>query len=337
MRELAQQGHEITIFHRGRASAALPAGVKHLLGDRNDIASHVHDFRRLAPEVVIDLILSSERQAKALVSTFRGLTQRIVALSSGDVYRACGISHGFESGPLQPVPLTEDSELRTARNTYGPELLQQLRNVFGWLDEEYDKIPVERTIMSDPKLPGTVLRLPMIYGPGDPLHRLFPYLKRMDDGRRVILIQDDVAQWRGPRGYVENVAGAIALAAVSEKAAGRIYNVAEEPFLTEVDWVRRIGQQAGWTGPVVPISKELTPAHLKVPYNGQQDWVMSSERIRNELGFIEPVGSGIAMERTINWERAHPPDLPGSAFDYRSEDQAIEAMGIKADNLNRRQ
>src|SRR6185312_16295017 len=126
VRELAQQGHEITIFHRGRASAALPAGVKHLLGDRNDIASHVHDFRRLAPEVVIDLILSSERQAKALVSTFRGLTQRIVALSSGDVYRACGISHGFESGPLQPVPLTEDSELRTARNTYGPELLQQL-------------------------------------------------------------------------------------------------------------------------------------------------------------------------------------------------------------------
>lgn len=187
--ELARQGHEVTVFHRGRADRALPGGVKELFGDRNEIASHLHDFRTVAPEIAIDLILSSERQTNVLVSTFRGLARRIVALSSGDVYRACGISHGTESGPIQPVPLTEDSELRTRRNPYRPEVLRQLRTVFGWLDEEYDKIPVERAIMSDPELPGTVLRLPMVYGPGDPLHRTFPYLKRMDDGRPAILIQ----------------------------------------------------------------------------------------------------------------------------------------------------
>ena len=36
-----------------------------------------------------------------------------------------------------------------------------------WADESYDKIPVERAIMGDPGLRSTVLRLPMIYGPGD--------------------------------------------------------------------------------------------------------------------------------------------------------------------------
>jgi len=50
-------------------------------------------------------------------------------------------------------------------------------------------------------------------------------------------------------------------------------------------------------------------------------------------GFIGPH----LVRELAQLERAHPPDLPGSAFDYRSEDQAIEAMGIKADNLNRRQ
>jgi len=84
----------------------------------------------------------------------------VVALSSQDVYRACGILHGLEPGPLQPLPSTEDSALRTRLNTYGPEQIQMLRAVFPWLDDEYDKIPVERSIMSDPQLPGAVLRLP---------------------------------------------------------------------------------------------------------------------------------------------------------------------------------
>jgi len=34
-----------------------------------------------------------------------------------------------------------------------------LQKLFGWMDDEYDKIPVERAILSDPELPGTVLRL----------------------------------------------------------------------------------------------------------------------------------------------------------------------------------
>ena len=34
-----------------------------------------------------------------------------------------------------------------------------LQQVFGWLDDEYDKIPVEREILADNELPGTVLRL----------------------------------------------------------------------------------------------------------------------------------------------------------------------------------
>lgn len=229
----------------------------------------------------------------------------------------------MEDGPLQAVPLTEESELRTNRNAYGPEMLNQLRTVFGWLDDEYDKIPVEQAVMNDAELAGTVLRLPMVYGPGDPLHRLFPYLKRMDDKRRAILIQEDAARWRGPRGYVENVAAAIALATVSDKAAGRIYNVAEEPTLTETEWVERIGRSVGWKGSIAPVPKERTPAHLKIPYRNEQDWTMSSARIRKELGYVEPVDSDTAMERTIAWERANPPVMPAAAFDYEAEDRAI--------------
>ena len=299
VRELAQQGHEIDVYHRENSRTQLPESVTEILGDRKELAAHRNDFRRLAPEVVVDLILSSGHQAQILMDCFRGLASRVVALSSGDVYRACGILHGFESGPLQPTPLTESSELRTESNVYGMEELRRLQSVFPWLDDEYDKIAVEQVVMNDPALAGTVLRLPMIYGPGDPLHRLFPYLKRMDDGRNAILLQEDVAQWRGPRGYVENIAHAIALATLSNNAAGRIYNVAEAESFTETEWILRIGRAVNWKGSGAPISKELTPAHLRVPYNSQQHWEMSSARIREELGFAEPIDGQTALQRTL--------------------------------------
>lgn len=233
-RLLTQQNHTVAVFSRGARSVDLPESAARIAGDKWKLADYRNAFRRFAPEVVIDFILSSKRQAKASMDCFRGIAGRIVALSSGDVYRACGILHGTEDGPLQPTPLTEDSELRTTPAVYSAETLERVRTFYPWLDDEYDKIPIERVTMSDPELPGTVLRLPMVYGPGDPVHRLHPYLKRMDDHRPAILLQEDAAWWRGPRGYVENVACVIALAATSDAAAGRVYNVAEPVAHSEV-------------------------------------------------------------------------------------------------------
>jgi nucleoside-diphosphate-sugar epimerase len=96
-----------------------------------------------------------------------------------------------------------------------------LQNIFTWFNEHYDKIAVEEVIQGDPAVPWTILRLPMAYGPGDPLHRFFPLLKRVTDGRSSILLSEDLAGWRGPRGYVENVAHAIAVVATSDQAAGK--------------------------------------------------------------------------------------------------------------------
>ncbi len=327
VRELAQQGHELGVYHRGNSRCSLPGGVKEVLGDRKELPMHRNEFRRFAPEVVVDLILSSGRQAQMLMDCFRGLASRVVVLSSGDVYRACGILHGFEGGPIQPTPLTEKSEVRTKRDVYGAEQLRHLQSVFPWLDDQYDRIAVEYAVMNDPLLPGTVLRLPMVYGPGDPLHRLFPYLKRMDDGRHAILLQEDAAQWRGPRGYVENIAHAITLATLSNNAAGRIYNVAERESFSETEWILQIGRAANWDGIVVRILKEITPEHLRVRYNTQQHWEMSSARIREELGFAEPVDRQTALQRTIAWERANPPlEIDPAQFDYAAEDAATEAV-----------
>jgi nucleoside-diphosphate-sugar epimerase len=117
-----------------------------------------------------------------------------------------------------------------------------------WWDDSYGKIQVEQAIMSDPELAGMVLRPPMIYGPGEYARRFHPVLKRIDDNRRFILYERGWTAWRAPRGYVENVAAALALAVMNERLAGRIYNVAESPAYTELEWARKIALATGWTG-----------------------------------------------------------------------------------------
>ena len=119
--------------------------------------------------------------------------------------------------------------------------------------------------MNDRELPGTVLRLPMIYGPGDQLHRFYPVVKRITDRRLRIIFPEPWAAWHSPRGYVENVAAAIALAATDNRAPGRIYNVCEQPSFSELEWARKIAAAMRWQGEFVILPAEHTPQHLLSP------------------------------------------------------------------------
>ena len=316
---LERDGHEVVVFHR---TPAANAARREIIGDRQRLPDYRDRLRALGADVVVDVILSSGRQARELIEVFRGAARRVVAISSCDVYRACGVLHGSEPGPLEPVPLTEQSPLRTKLQTYPPDRIKMLQQVFGWLDDEYDKIPVEREILADAELAGTVLRLPMVYGPGDRLRRLMPLVKRIADGRRVILFEEKFARWRAPRGYVENVAAAIAGAATNDRAAGRIYNVGEPESLSELEWAQRVAAVAGWMGEFVLLPADRMPAHLLMPGNTEQHWSIDTTRIREELSYREPIAQEEAIRRTIEWEHANPTDSSPHAFDYPAEDEA---------------
>lgn len=322
--QLQERGHKVTVFHRGNSSLPLPA--EEILGDRSRLSDYRDVFRVGRFEVVIDMILSSENQASQLMNTFRGLAGRVVAPSSMDVYRAWGVFYGLESGGLQEMPVTEDSELRTRPISYPPEVLKRVQEIFPWMTGDYEKIAVERAVLHDPELPGTVLRLPMVYGPGDPIHRLHFLLKRMDDGRQNILFADDVAALRTPRGYVENVAHAIALAAIAERASGRVYNVCQPVAFSELEWAKRVAAVSGWHGEFVVLPHSQTPKHLLMPANTAQHLVASSDRIRKELAYSELIELDEAIRRTIEWEREHPPLKPIAEFDYPAEDNALRRL-----------
>ena len=190
--------------------------------------------------------------------------------------------------------------------------------------DDYDKILVERAVMGHAALPATILRLPMVYGPGtrdSKKRRFWAYLKRMDDGRPAILLDERTARWRAPWGYVGDVAEAVRLAVENEKAAGKIYNLGESDSIDMHGWVREIAAVAGWRGRIVVLDGPCPAPNLPRSMNLEQNLNMDSMKIRRELGFRETMSRLQALERTVQWDRSHPPEQTDpTQFDYSAED-----------------
>jgi nucleoside-diphosphate-sugar epimerase len=298
---LVAKGHNVALFHRGQTAPELPASVIHIHGERQYLDDFASQFESFSPQVVLDMIAYTEDDARLVTQTFRDVAERLVCVSSMDVYRAYNLFRRVETGIPDLQSLDEEAPLRSAFYPY--RSLSQSPNDF--LDF-YDKILVEQVVMNEPDLPGTVLRLPQVFGPNDGQRRLMAYLKSMDEGKD-ILLDEGKAEWRWTRGYVENVAIAIVLAVTDQKALGRVYNVGEKQVQREIDWIKEIGRLAGWRGEVKTVPRVALPEHLKEPYDWSHDLAADTDRIRRELGYEETVSPKEALCRTIAWERANPP------------------------------
>ncbi|HKC63108.1 MAG TPA: hypothetical protein VKB86_05695, partial [Pyrinomonadaceae bacterium] len=157
----------------------------------------------------------------------------------------------------------------------------------------------------------------------------FGYLKRMDDRRPAILLEEEQSRWRWTRGYVENVADAIALAVTDDRAMNRIYNVGEAEALTELDWIHAIGHAAGWDGEIVVLPKDALPAHMTSNADYAHHLFTDTSRIRAELGFDERISHQEALHKTIDWERANPPaEIFPAETEYAAEDAILAKLKI---------
>ena len=78
-----------------------------------------------------------------------------------------------------------------------------------------------------------------------------------------------------------------------------------------------------WQGEFIVLPDDRTPVHLGAAGNTAQHWVASSAKIREHLGYREPIALEEAIQRTIDWERENPPLGPSlHQFDYVAEDSA---------------
>lgn len=279
---LAALGHEATTVHRS-------GDVR---GDRNDPDQIARIAGQHKCDALIDLIAYEPAGTIALCNRLRDVIGRYVLISSADVYRNYGGLHRRENVKPIEASLSEDAPLRTQLYPYRTNPPRPADDPDAWQDQ-YDKIPIERAL-TDPHT--TIVRLPMVYGPGDRNRRFRWIVSAMQTGDRLSAPRAWL-DWRTTYGHIANVAHAIALCATHANAAGRAYNCGE-PTSSHHEWAARFAAHLNWRGQIVedegsPIAKRIAALDLRFPL------ALDTTRIRAELGYSEPLSAEQTLASVI--------------------------------------
>lgn len=306
-RRLLLRGLAPVVVARGRHPLDLPQGAIFEAADRMDGPALLALFRRHQVDTVIDIFALGLLNTRAVLEAAGAVGARYLLLSSVDVYANYGGLLRRESPPIQFEPARETDPLRRFRYPYrgNPNRPQ---GVSAELFEDYDKIVLEEAALGDPRLAATIIRAPMIFGPGDKQHRFAWAIEAVRQGGS-IAVDERAAHWPNSYGFVTDVAEAMVQAALSPIAAGRIYNVGQAFVRTPLGWLERF---AGLLGHdidieiVPPAARGLLWQRAEV-MNLSYPLTLDTSRIRSELDFTEPIAEDAALRLTIAAETASPP------------------------------
>lgn len=313
VKALHAAGHTVAVFNRGKTPGELPDGVQRITGDFNELDAAAAALRAFGPDIVLHNVVLNAGHVEAVQRVFTGVARRFVMTSSMDVYLMFGRVNGTDPGEPLPDPADESAPLRVSRFPYRANVPE------GHPLQTYDKIPAEEACLASRDLAGTVVRLPMVYGPGDFQRRLYGWVRPMLDQRPAIVMDSDYAAWRSTYGYVENMAAALAHCCADDRAAGQTYNAADfSASMSEM--AEKVRAVTGWTGRIITAAPDALPESLRAGVDPRHSIVAVAEKIKRDLGFTAPVSEDEAMRRAVAWEGATPPENP-AAFPLRYEEQ----------------
>jgi nucleoside-diphosphate-sugar epimerase len=296
---LVTRGLEPVVIARGEHPVALPKGAIFERGDRMDAGRLLEIFRAHKVRTVIDIFALGMLNTRAVFEAMGQIGGRYVLLSSVDVYSNYGGLLRKESPPIQAAPAREDDPLRSFRYPYRGNP-RRPKGVDDALFDDYDKIVLEEVATADTRFETTVIRAPMIFGPGDKQHR-FAWAIEAAKAGGVVRMDERAAAWPNSYGYVTDVAEAMVVAALAPEAAGRTYNVGQNFVRTQIEWVLSFAVVLNRSLEVETVSPEAKgllweraeASDLRYPLT------LDTSRIRQELGFAEPTAERDALLATI--------------------------------------
>ena len=307
---LQARGWEVVVASRGER--VLPAGVEHVQVDRTEPGALERALGSGA-DVLVDFAAFEPEHAEQLLA-LRDLVGSLVVLSSAAVYFP---EDEGEFASL-PVPIPE----RHATVAPGPG---------GYASK---KAAIEHALMGQSTLPTTLLRAGAIHGPWSAWAREWHFVKRVLDGRRVIVLA-----YRGESRFhtisVHNLAELIWLAA--ERPGSRVLNAGDPapPTLLEIsraiaralehEWAEvLIDEPAGDVGRTVwsvehPVVLDMTDAEFELGYRP----VTTYDRATPET-----VAWLVEATRGQPWQEVLPrsAELMEGAFDYEAEDKVLRGL-----------
>lgn len=254
------QGHQVTVFNRGKRGDALPKGVTSIVGNSNG-----PEYAALAKEnydVVAQFIAFTPDQVQRDIDTFRGNCGQYIFISSASVYEK----------PARHYVITEDTP---AINPY-------------WRYSQ-DKIACENLIKNTDGLNWTIVRpshtvrtgLPVMIGDADVMAR------RMLDGEPTIVAGDGHTPWTLTR----SVDFAVPFVGLFGKEAslGEIFHITNDRAHIWDDIQTAIGRALGVEAKIVHVPTDTLVRYIpewEGPLTGDKSWcaIFDNSKVKKVAG-----------------------------------------------------
>ncbi len=322
VRHLEAMNATVYAMHRG-LTAEVQLGEE-VVCDREDSVRLSNLARLERFDVVIDLLAMTVRQTLPVLYALSGRIKRYILISSADVYRNYEGLHR-KASPDHIETLDEDAPLRTTRYPYkaadGSPLIKRF-------PADYDKIPIEGAVRAQTGFEWTILRLPMVYGPGDRQRRFAGLIRRMAEGRPVLPMERSWASWYTTFGYVENVAQAIARVSLTPTGAGKTVNIGPDSAVSMAGIARALGRTMDWHGEILVTDDPGMPDHL-AQFARNHDFSYSLRLDTTRLWSEFQHRDDYSLDRALRVTAADERELPRPANldeEYAEEDAWLEAQ-----------
>ena len=331
---LLKRGYAVTALYRGVHKADLPSEVEEIHADPH--------WKESMEEALsgknYDLILATYGRLQLIADVVKGHTPRFISAGGAQpVYK--GWMRVSEPDPWHymeetRVPVKEDDELATAPGV--DTFSQRVREA-------------EQAVMQahrEGHYNATHFRYPIVYGPRGIGPAEWCIIRRIQDGRKQLIVPGggmSLLSW----GFAENIAHGIMLAVDNPAAsAGQIYNICDDRSLATREWARLVAGVMGHKFEFIEIPFDVLPHNFFVGPN-QIMWprhhVLDLTKIKQQLGYRDAVPTEKAIELTVTWYLANPPERGGEVekntldtFDYAMEDRIIQIYASAREELRQK-
>lgn len=311
---LIERGADVTVMHSGRHEVEFDTEVEHVHMDPH--------FPEPIEEALagreFDIAVCMYGRLRHWLAPLRNRTARMISIG-GPIYDAPYSMPAVESSPRR-------DNIKLFQRMLETEQAVQDANDAGWYDTCH-------------------LRYATLFGPRQLAPKEWSVIRRIRDGRSWIPVVDGGLTLQS-RSYTINAAAAV-LSVIDhpEVSAGKMYNVADEIAPSDADIAKAI---AGIMGAEIELfsfpESSFRPAFFWAVGRDVSKWsdetppdmrhqLISSAKLRDELGYEEPVPFDQAIRETVHWLLEQNPE-PGGAierqlgdgFDYEAEDAYREAL-----------
>ena len=297
--ELLRQGHQITVFNRGKTTDELPAAVRRLRGDRSDPTSTAEELAGKSFDAVVDMALYNAADAKMISKLLDGRIGQYLFISTGQVYL-----------------VRKDSPRPFRENAYENPILEAPRGTRDYEEWLYgvEKSQAEDILMEAYQrrgFPFTTLRLPMVNSERDHFHRVYNYLLRLQDGGPILLPTGNHLRLRHV--YGEDVVLAVVKVIERGLGKGRVYNISQEETLPIEEFLGLLANIAGCELKLAYLPRNVIEEHSLFPDCSpfSDPWMseLDNERSKMELG-MQYTSVPVYLQKLVSYYQSHRLPLP---------------------------